>query len=80
MNVQTMDITVTEEPIVLIKKDHFHVRVYQVILETETRVMVRLRMIWHSVPMCRIETLSVWTEIVRLSKLVFSMYSDNISV
>ena len=46
MNVQTVDITVTQEPIVLMQKDHFHVRVYQVILETETRVMVRLRMIW----------------------------------
>ena len=45
MNVQTMDITVNEEPIVLMMRDHFHVRVYEVILETETRVMVSLRMI-----------------------------------
>ena len=46
MNVQTVDITVIQEPIVLMKKDRFHVRVYEVILETETSVMVRLRMIW----------------------------------
>ena len=45
MNVQTMDTIVTKEHIVIMKKDHFHVRVYEVILETETRVMVSLRMI-----------------------------------
>ena len=46
MNVQTVDITVTHEPIVLMKKAHFHVRVYEVILETETCVKVSLIMIW----------------------------------
>ena len=46
MNVQMVDITVTQEPIVPMVKDHLHVRVYEVILETETSVMVRLRMIW----------------------------------
>ena len=46
MNVQTVDITVTQEPIVLMKKVRFHVCVYEVILETETHVKVSLRMIW----------------------------------
>ena len=45
MNVQAMAIIVTQEPIVLMKKDRFHVHVYEVILETETCVMVSLRMV-----------------------------------